>query len=218
MDLNRKQRFAARPLRVLLLMLLWYLSCFFLMMEWRVSCYDPNREAFEGSAHYLSPTVQVPSQFTMVARSSTWANLMFQPIDALLQRVKDAAGFQKYAGSRVVSAVWLFAFGANLLVPFFAVVLRRGQSPKVRGGLALLALLAAGWYCGQILLYHAIRMDYMGVLLGKTLDVSGTVVAIAALCWIGHARGYQFVAPLAFATLFNAIWLLTSLPCSDPYM
>lgn len=53
MDLNRRRRFATRPLRVLLLMLLWYLSCFFLMMEWRVPCYDPYREMFDGSTYYL---------------------------------------------------------------------------------------------------------------------------------------------------------------------
>jgi hypothetical protein len=218
MDLNRTRRFAARPLRVSLLVLLWYLSCFFLMMEWRVSSFGPYREAYHGSCYYMAPLTQIPGAFTMITGSSTWANLMFQPIDALLQRVKDATSFQEYRGNRAVWAVWLFAFGPNLLVPFFAVVLWRGHSLKERGGLAFLALLAAGWYCGQMFLYHAIRMDHVNILLGKTLAVGGTVVAITSLCWIGHARGYKFVVPLAFATVFGAIWLLASLPCSDPYM
>jgi hypothetical protein len=109
-------------------------------------------------------------------------------------------------------------FGLNLLLPFFAVVLCSSQPLKDRAVQVLLSLLAAGWYCGLIVLYHLTRQQMVDVLVGDFVAVTGTIVAAAALYRIARARGYRLVAPLAVATVLGTIWFIVSLPCAAPYM
>jgi len=216
-QLQRFRHLAARASRILILMFFWYVSCYFLMMDWRVLPYDPIRHEYTGeSCYYLAPMVRASSQFTIITGSACWANSFFRPLDLSLYRAKAAMGFRVFSQS--LWPVLLLALGLNLLLPFFSAILRSAQSLRNRGVQVFLSLVVVGWYCGLIVLYHLIRNGIVNIFLGKSLALTGTVVALAAIYWIARARSYKLVVPLAIATVLGTIWLIVSLPCAWPYM
>jgi len=209
--------FLAGVLRVSLALLFSYVSCYFLMMDWRVLGYDPIQQEWTGeSCYYLAPSVQVHGNITMIGGSACWANSLFRPLDSLLHSAKAAMGFRVFRSS--LWTIWLFTFGLNLLLPFSSVIPRGSQSLRTSRLPIFLSLVAAGWYCGLILLYHLIRNLSINVFLGKSLALAGTIAALGAIYWIARPRNYALVAPLTIATVLGTIWLIVSLPCAWPYM
>ena len=216
MQLHQFRYFAGRSSRLLLLVFLRYVSCYFLMMDWRVLAYDPTSGWTGESCYYMTRIVRVHGDYSVYSGSACWANWLFRPIDSLLYHAKAAIGFRVFRSG--FWTIWLFAFGLNLLLPFSSVILRGGQSLRKSCVQIFLSLAAAGWYCVLILLYHLVRQGTVNVLLGKSLAIVGAVLAAAALYWITRAGGCRFVVPLVVATVLGTIWLLASLPCVTPYM
>jgi hypothetical protein len=203
--------------RLVLVFIFWYLSCYFLMMDWRTLAYDPTFNEWTGeSCYYMAPMVHVRGNITMIGGSACWANTFFRPLDWLLYRAKAALGVRVF----VIDCwtVWAFLFWTNLLLPFLSVVRHGGSPLRHRGMHILLSLFAAGWYIGLWFLYHLIRNCEATRFVAKPMAVIGTLAALAAIYRLARARGYPFVVPLAFATLSGTIWLLVSLPRKWPYV
>ena len=202
--------------RLVLVFAFWYLSCFFLMMDWRILAYDPTSYEWTGeSCYYMAPMVRVRGDLTMFAGSACWANTFFWPLDWLLYSAKAAMGFRVLRGDN--RTICLLAFGLNLLLPALSMIFRGEHAFRNRGLQIVVSLAAVGWYCGLIVLYHLGRHEIIYVFVGKSFAVIGTLAATAALYRLARTSGYQFVVPLAFATLSGTIWLLVSLPCIWPY-
>lgn len=107
-----------RLLRVLLLLSFWYVSCFFLMMDWRFPADDPDLgNPVGGSFYVFADTVQTPGDLTVFGRSSCWANWFFYPLDQSVRLVQEAVGlayFGKYDDTVRLLGLILF----RVCVPF----------------------------------------------------------------------------------------------------
>jgi hypothetical protein len=205
--------------RILLLSFFCYVSCYFLMMDWRVMAYDPSRDAGIGeSCYYMTRLVRVHGEFTVYAGSTCFANVLFWPLDYLLYGVKLALGFRIISHSLIDWTIWLSAFGLNLLLPFFFSISHSFKSLRNSYKRIFLSLIPAIWYCGLIVLYHKIRQDNVNILLGKSIAVLGTIISMYVIFWLGHNRNFIVVAPIAIATLLGTVWLIVSLPCAWPFM
>jgi hypothetical protein len=210
-----------RALRVLLLLSFWYLSSFFLMMDWSFPAFDPDLETSVGGSFYVfADNVRIPGDFTMYSPSACWANWFFYPLDQCFLFVQDAMGlayFWEYGNTiRVLGLVLLVP---NLLLPSLSIFFWDAQIQKrlwVRFLLAMrtvfLALCAAGWYLALVFLYDSFCEGTAYILLGKCFAAIGTILSLGALCWIGRGRSWPLVVPLAFATICGTIWIIMSSP------
>jgi len=217
MQFHQLQHLAARLLRILLLSLIWYVSCYFLMMDWRVLAYDGIRDECTGeSGYYMAPMVRVRGDLTVYGIGATWANTFYRPLDLLFYGMKAAIGFRVFSQGHWT--IWLFIFGLNLLLPFFFSIFRGVKVFHKRWIAVILSLIPTLWYGGLILLYHLIRVGDIieNIVLGKILAILGTLAALTAMYFLVRAGCYKVLAPLAVAIVSGTIWLIVSLPYTTP--
>lgn len=198
-------------LRVFLVLFFWYLSSFFLMMDWYLLAFAPDRGTpVGGSAYILAPLAQLPGDLLSVYGASwCWANWLFWPLDRFFWVLNDAF-FPAYRHTTL--PLTLVLFWVNLLLPIFSVVWWHTESRKSTRIQLLVALGAAGWYLGLIRLYSLMCHRDTNLFLGKSFVLIGTIVVLGALYWLGRNRSWLFVVPLAFATICATVWTLVSLP------
>lgn len=206
--------------RVLLLCSFWYMASFILMMDWRVRSYDPTCGTCHESCYYMACMVTVHGDFTIVAASTCWSNTCFYPVEVLLLGVDDMLGVPFCTGGRAVGVLWLAAFAAVLCLPCLSIIIYNAGSLSRVSVRLLLSFGVAGWYCGLILLYHVTRQEALDVVLAKSLALIGTSIALGACYWMARRDSYTAIVtvPIVIAIVSGTVWLVVSLPCTEPYM
>jgi len=185
----------------------WYVSCFFLMMDWRCEAYDPILDQFTHEcSYYLIDGVRARGEMTFIAPRACWANSVFYPFDSLLGEAKRGMGVQLVPMNWLVDGIWYLAIALPLLSPFAASLWPFLRNPHARPSTrAFLWLVPALWYWQ---LYHNPPLTFTYDWWCKSIAVMGTAVAILAVVWKRHMIEYILAVPLLGSLLCGTVWLL----------
>jgi hypothetical protein len=213
MRLNRDCGIIGRLARFLILGIYWYMSCYFLMMDWTCPAYDTSLDAWTSESNYhMADTVRIPGGFSFSGPGACWANRVFQPLDTLVHELKSALGLKFVLVGQGTRILLFTIFGMAIILPFLFSLLVSCKKPASGHWFRLwTSLVLAIWYCSLIVLYHLIRKDSVPTLLGKPVAVIGTAAAIWAFVRAGRGTWLTIAVPLAAAIVSGTVWLVVSL-------
>jgi hypothetical protein len=213
MPFERARHVASRSLRLVALLCFWYVSCFFLMMEWGCPAFDPDSGDRTNESYYrMVGRVRIDEQYTIMGAPTCWANRVFVPFDWYMRSAKDAMGcrtFPEVFPSRVVRVIHPLSFWLTLFMPFwYPLCFMSRESRRMLHVRPLLSLVPAVSYFALICVYHFIRLDYVPQLVGQSVTVFGTFGAMIAIIWAGRGRWCILVVPLLVAMLSGTCWIV----------